>query len=466
MQCKIEILDEVYCRLVGLKDEHVKFLWDHFAPFVEGYRYMPAFQLGRWDGRTRFYDKNGKTFNALLSEIVPFLIGWGYIPDLTDHRKPHQRPDFAPDGLELVQGKPLRPYQLDCVNAMIEAGQGFIIAGTGAGKTQICAATCHQFNKMGYQSVVIVPSSDLVDQTANTFVAAGLDTGTYSGSSKDLNHASVVATWQSLQNYPDAMSKFGMFIIDESHGVKGEVIRKLINEYGNHIPWRFGVTGTFPKPPADQLLLKTSIGQILREYPAKWLIANGYLAKIEIELVQTQDKEGKGMEDFPDYSSEKAFISRSEDRMEVICDLIERKRREFGNTLVLVNSVQLGKRLVKLFDNASFMSGETEKDVRKTNYESFECTNDALVFASFGIASTGIDISRVFCLVMIDGGKSFTKSIQAVGRGLRKAHDKNEVHVVDISSNLKYSKKHLGERKSYYKEAGYPYNDKPVKLKY
>ena len=101
-----------------------------------------------------------------------------------------------------------------------------------------------------------------------------MDAGEYYGSNKEIDKQHVVATWQSLQNNPQLMSLFQMFIIDEAHGVKGQVIYDLITESGKNIPFRFGVTGTFPKPLADQMTLKSTIGQIHKEIPAKWLIEN------------------------------------------------------------------------------------------------------------------------------------------------------------------------------------------------
>jgi len=310
------------------------------------------------------------------------------------------------------------------------------------------------YGQSGYKTITVVPSSDLVSQTADWYKVCGMDAGEYSGAKKEIDCQHVVATWQSLQNNPKLMGFFDMFIIDEAHGVKGQVIYDLITEHGKNIPFRFGVTGTFPKPAADQMTLKSTIGQIHKEIPAKWLIENGYLAKVEIEPVVIESKAAE--DDFPDYASERSYIAKNIKRLDVITDLIISKCEKYGNTLVLVNSVEMGEKLQAMIKDSVFLYGENDKKERKAQYDMYKDRNDVITIATFGIASTGISIDRIFCLMLLDSGKSFVRAIQSVGRGTRLAADKNSVHVVDVYANLKWSKKHFKERKKYYDEAGYP----------
>jgi superfamily II DNA or RNA helicase len=160
--------------------------------------------------------------------------------------------------------------------------------------------------------------------------------------------------------------------------------------------------------------------------------------------------------ELPDYASERAYLTKHEERLQEIADIITRKRDEYGNTLVLVNSIPQGRQLQEFLPEAVFLSGSDGKDFRKENYNQYASQDDIIVIATMGIASTGISIDRIFCEIFVDIGKSFVKCIQAVGRGLRKKGDKNKVHVVDIYSKLRYSKKHFKERLKHYKEAQYP----------
>lgn len=455
----IHVRDEVYCQISGLEPHDHKVLEDKFAVMVEGAIFMPLYKLGRWDGKVRFFDKTGKIYFRLLEDVVPYLESWGYDIQLHDLRKPvdpiHNRvyTDWFAQHPEHTLGVKLRPYQVEAVNKALEAGSGFILAATGSGKTWMVAALADIMAQAGYRTIVIVPSSDLVEQTAATFRLGCLDVGIYSGAKKDIHHPTVVATWQALQNNPVVMHDFDCIIVDEAHGASAKTIGELINDHGRDAAFRFGFTGTFPKPKIDQMSLRGAIGAVLYEISAADLIRMGFLAKLEIEPVEIQENVE---EEFADYGAERAFINKNSDRLDFIADLVIAKAEQFGNTLVLVNSIKQGKELAKLIKGSVFLHGATENEVRAEWYHMFENTDDLIVIATFGIASTGISIDRVFCLMMIDAGKSFIKTIQSIGRGLRKSGDKDSVHCVDVHSSLKWAKKHFRERKKYYVAAQYP----------
>lgn len=475
-QAKITVLDEVWCIITGLLPSEQETLWNAFAPYVDGYFFMPQYKMGRFDGKIRFYQKTGKTYVRLLDKIIPYLDKWGYAIDLVDNRRFWLTPEITGEitqldkngiavagkdlnvlgNVEIIPGKffELRPYQLQCVTECINAGSGFIIAGTGAGKTSITAAISYFYGTKGYKVITIVPSGDLVTQTKEWYELLQLDVGVYSGDEKDINHSHVVATWQAIQYNPSIMQEFQVLIWDEAHGLKASVGQQLINDHGRNIAFRFGVTGTFPKPEADKLSLLSSIGPILKEIPASWLIENGYLAKVQIQPVELNEVYVE--EDFPDYASEKAFLSKSTSRMEMIANLVISQCAVHGNTLVLVNSIPFGEKLASLIKDSVFLYGESPKDLRKEHYDMFEQKDDIIVIASSGIASTGISIDRVFCLCLVDAGKSFIKAIQSIGRGLRKGRDKEAVRVIDIHSKQKWAKKHFKDRLKHYNDASYP----------
>ena len=250
-------------------------------------------------------------------------------------------------------------------------------------------------------------------------------------------------------------------LVSNCHGIRANVVKELINVHGSLISHRYGVTGTFPKPLTDQYSLKISIGQIIREVPASWLIEQGYLSRVEIEPMETQDDDPE----LPDYASERAYISKNEERIEALAKMIQQKRNFHGNTMVLVNSIPQGRVLQDLIPGSIFLSGESAKELRQENYSSYAERDDVIVIATAGIASTGLSIDRIFCLILVDAGKSFIRAVQSIGRGLRKKGDKKEVYVVDVHSKLKFARKHFSERKKYYRDANYPLT-KMVKLTY
>lgn len=318
--------------------------------------------------------------------------------------------------------------------------------------TIMVAGMCDVFGQEGFRTMTIVPSSDLVTQTSNTFKLCGIEHGVYSGAEKCIEMPHVIATWQALQNKPQLISDFHVAIVDEAHGAKAQVIGDLLTNHGKHIGYRYGFTGTWPKPETDQYTLRGSIGEILYRIDAADLIRMGYLANLEIQPIEIQEK---AEEDFPDYASEKSYTSRSQERLEFLADLIIAKANTHGNTLVLVNSIKQGQQLQKLIKDSVFLCGADENDVRAEWYSMFDKRDDLIVLATAGIASTGISIDRIFHLCLIDAGKSFVRAIQSIGRGLRKGHDKEFVHVSDVYSGLKWGKKHARERIKFYKEASY-----------
>ena len=245
---------------------------------------------------------------------------------------------------------------------------------------------------------------------------------------------------------------FEALIVDEAHGAKAKVVGELINKSGAQIPYRFGFTGTMPKPEIDQMTLQGSIGDVLFSITAAELMEMGYLAELTIQPIEIQENVA---ENFPDYASEKAFLSKSKDRLEFLADLVIAKTEMYGNTLVLVNSVAQGKALQKLIKDSVFLHGADDSETRRKWYDLFDSRDDLIVIATFGIASTGLSIDRIHHLCMIDAGKSFTRVIQAAGRSVRIGGGKTKAFITEVYSNLKWNKKHWRERKKYYSEAKY-----------
>lgn len=492
--CKIVLLDEVNCIFVGLHPDHVLYFYELYGKFSKGYFFSPKYQLGSWDGKIRFFHKNGKTYINLLKDIVPRVVGLKYEIEIEDRRVAKSvtpapiDEDFFSHIDDPETGKPwkVRDYQVNMVNALMANAGGIGIAGTGGGKTSMCAALALSYERAAnYRSIIVVPDTTLTDQTKEEYKMFELDVGDYCGTSKDLNHQHIVATWQTLQNNKDVIREFDMIIVDEAQGLRGPVLNELLLEYGKNIPYRFGCTGTLPEEEADAMSVRVAVGEVQYEIPAHILIEKGHLAELKIEILQLEvdfkDKYQQFLDDtkddpdiphmtyiqfkdayFPDFTSEKSFLHTQKSRLDYIAAYLERRAMVEGNVLCLVNGVPFGKRLAKLIPSAVFLHGKDEKEVRKEIYKSFKDNDDLIVIATVNIAGTGLNIKRIFNLVLVDLGKSFIRVIQAIGRGLRKAPDKKFVYVTDICSDLKYSKRHVAKRIKYYKNAKYPYEKRKV----
>lgn len=492
---KIKIIDEVNCVIVNLAPDHITYLWDEYARQAPNFFFNPKYKLGQWDGKIRYFHKDGKTYVHLLQDIVPQLVGLGYKIQIEDDRTSDiPAPDSVDENIfkhiihpETNEPIILRPYQVEAINKLIANSGGILIAGTGAGKTLVCAVLAFLYQKFT-RTLTIVPSKDLVEQTAEEYEICQLDTGRYYGEVKDINHQHVVSTWQSLQNNPKLLSEFGMIIIDECHGIKGQVLQKLLNVDAPHIPLRFGCTGTLPEAATDAMAVRITVGEVQHVIPARELMDQGYLAQLNIDILQLEEDFSAEYEKhciefkannptekpptyrqfkdgyFPDYTSEKRYLQSNQDRMRWIADYIEVKRdMGKGNVFCLVEGREHGKKLAAMVDGAFFVYGKDKQKARKEIYDLFRDNDNIVVIATVNIASTGLNIKRIFHMMAIDVGKSFIRIIQTIGRGLRTAPDKKSVDFSDICSDLKYARKHLTQRKKIYREAQYPFKIKKIK---
>ncbi len=486
---KVKIFDEVNCAIIGLSDRHVGYFYDEFAAHPPNHFFNPKFKLGSWDGFIRYFHKTGKTYVYLLNEIVPKLVEMGYKIEIMDERKNSpaiplfvDKDHFAhiPDQ-ETGEPTELRPYQVELVNALINGAGGVAIAGTGSGKTICNAALVDSYGKCGLRTITIVPNQDLIGQTFGDFEYWGLDTGEYSGDKKDTAHQHVVSTWQALQNNPSIITQFQVVVVDECHGLKGQVLTKLLNEHGHNIQYRFGLTGTLPKAETDAMAVRIAVGPVQFTIHAHELIEQKFLASLHIQIYQLDEDFTKQYDRFveensvpcgkkqltytqfkdqyfPEYEAEKRYLQGNKQRLDWIAACVETKRdAKKGNVFCLVDGINFGKKLATLIPGSVFVYGKDKKKARKQVYDLFKENDNIVVIATVNIASTGLNIKRIFNLMFIDVGKSFIRVIQSIGRGLRKAPDKDHVDVTDICTDLKYGKKHVRERIKFYSEAKYPY---------
>jgi superfamily II DNA or RNA helicase len=214
-------------------------------------------------------------------------------------------------------------------------------------------------------------------------------------------------------------------------------------------------------------MVRLSLGPVRYTIAASTLISSGWLSIPNITVVQLDDQrrieqlmEQNETTKDPDekitYDNEIAFLNSDKLRWSWIASfIVEKGSAQKGNVLCLVSSVIVGKRLAKLIPNSTFLYGKDKQEVRQRVYDLFETNDDLIVIATVQIAGVGLSIDRIFNLCYVDGGKSFVRTIQTIGRGLRKGKDKDSVDIIDICGNLKYSKDHLTKRIKYYKGAHY-----------
>ena len=477
MECKLIIKDEVNVKLEGLDLTTRKDLVNKFKYEIPGARYLPAVRLGRWDGKVAYFQLGGSTYINLLPDILPVLDQRGYDIDVEDIREYRTTFDFEqvtedtfadilwPKG-HPAAGQPivLRDYQIEIINKFLENPQCMQEVATGAGKTIMTAALSASVEKYG-RSIVIVPSKSLVTQTEADYINMGLDVGVLFGDRKEYTKTHTICTWQSLnalvknsKNYETDVT-IGEFIegvvcvmVDEAHSAKADALKSMLTTIFARVPIRWGLTGTVPKEEYAFQALHCCIGPVIGRLSASELQEAGHLSNCHVNIVQLAD-----YVEYKDYQAELKYLLETEDRLDYIAELIN-KITETGNTLVLVDRVGPGKLLASKINNAVFVSGATKAKDRKDEYDDVAISDDKVIVATYGVAAVGINIPRIFNMVLLEPGKSFVRVIQSIGRGIRKAEDKDFVQIWDITSTCKFAKRHLTKRKAFYKDANYPFS--------
>ena len=474
--CVLHVRDEVNVKIEGLDLDTRKKLSNKFKYDIPGARYMPAVRLGRWDGKMAFFQMGGSTYINLLPDIIPILQQDGYDISINDTREyemdyplepvtEDSYADYVWPPKHPVAGTPimLRDYQVEVINNFLKNPQSMQEVATGAGKTLITAVLSHRCEAHG-RTVIIVPNKSLVTQTEDDYINMGLDVGVYYGDRKEFGKTHTICTWQSLnillKNTKNASAEvtIGEFLegvvcimVDEVHMAKADALKTLLTGVMSHIPIRWGLTGTVPKEDFESVSIVCSLGPVTNKISAKELQDKGVLAQCNVNVLQLLD-----VTEYENYQSELKYLLEQKDRLDYIAGLIT-NIKESGNTLILVDRINAGKELESRIPGSVFVSGVTKAQERKDHYDEVADATGKVIIATYGVAAVGINIPRIFNLVLLEPGKSFVRVIQSIGRGIRKAEDKDHVQIWDITSTCKFAKRHLTKRKAFYREAAYPF---------
>ena len=476
VSCRIVIQDEVNVKVENLPVEYRRKIANKLKFQVPYARYLPQYKLGRWDGNISFFGIGGTGYVNHLDIIVNTLVDAGVeIAEITDNRVKH---DLSFDIIDEnywagkpwpkghpAEGEPivLRDYQVETINKFIDNPQCLQEVATGAGKTIITATLSHLCEKIG-RTLVIVPNKSLVTQTEEDYINVGLDVGVYFGDRKELGKTHTICTWQSL-NILDKKTKDGeavltlaefldgvqTIIIDEVHQAKADVLKKLLTQNLRNAPIRWGLTGTIPKEQFEFQSILASIGPVINQISAKELQDKGVLSKCHVNVVQLLDTTV-----YNSYQEELKYLVTNKDRVKYLAKMCN-NIKDSGNTLILVDRISAGEQLQEAIPDSVFIKGDVKLKDRKEQYDEIKEATNKVLIATYGVASVGINIPRIFNLVLIEPGKSFVRVIQSIGRGIRKAEDKDFVQIWDLTSSCKYAKRHLTARKKFYKEAEYPF---------
>ena len=467
---------------------------DFFSFFVPGYKFMPAYRNRVWDGKIRLFNAmSGLLPAGLYSHLLKFVEQRGYeIEDIkTEYGMPDEGNKVNPAELmsfinTLNLPFPIRDYQFDAVATAIHKKRAVLVSPTGSGKSLIIYAFARWFlANHDTKLLLIVPTTSLVEQMYadfvtysenDTFDAANECHKIYSGKEKNSDSRIFISTWQSIYKFPPVWFKdFQAVIGDECHGFKSKSLTSIMDKCING-EYRLGTTGTLDGSQTHELVLQGLFGRVHKVTTTRDLQDNNTLAKLNITriVLEYEDEVRKGFGK-QTYQYEIDYVVTNKKRNNFIRNLaIE----QTGNTLVLFQFVEKhGKILFDLIESkvkegrkVFFVSGATETTDREAIRKITEKQKDAIIVASLGTFSTGINIRNLHNIIFASPSKSQIRVLQSIGRGLRKSDDNRDASLFDITDDLSWGERqnfcllHSYERLRMYKTEKFDYKTYKIKI--
>ena len=465
-------------------------LSEHFTFEVPGAKFMPAVKRRVWDGKIRMLNRTNGEINAgLYWAIKKFCMERGYGIKVEDgpFGVPYQKNKLEHlKNLKWLSelGLPFAPrdYQYDAFTHAIENKRCVLISPTGSGKSLIIYMLMRWYLENNDRKIlVIVPTTSLVEQMYKDFSDYGYDVESlchkiYAGKDKDTKKRVIITTWQSIYKLgPRWFEPYGCIFGDEVHGFKSKSLSSIMNKSFN-AEYRFGTTGTLDGTQVHKLVLEGLFGPVHRVTTTAKLQEKKQLAGLNIDIIQLQySKEICDQLSNISYQGEIDFLVTNEARNRFIRNLACSLD---GNTLVLFNLVEKHGKVLrsmieeKLDDGRRlfYVSGETKTSDREFVRKIVEKQTNAVVLASLGTFSTGINIRNIHNIIFASPSKSQIRVLQSIGRGLRISDDGRTTKLYDIADDLRSKGKpnftltHSAERIKIYNSEHFPFKVSQVNL--
>ena len=465
---RVEKIDEVFMR-VHCDDGLARDLYDFFSFTVPGAKFMPSYKNRYWDGKVRLFSiKTNKIYIGLLPYVDEFCRERGFnfegIQDVIGEkqRATEELHQFVE---ELSLPFSPRDYQMEAFRTSVQYGRQLLLSPTASGKSLIIYLLARYYNK---KTIIIVPTTSLVEQMAKDFIDYGYDEDIckiYSGQPV-FDAPITITTWQSFAKAPkDVMQSFDVVVGDEAHLFKAQTLKGILEKMKT-TAIRFGTTGTLDGSECHRLQLEGMFGPVKKVISSYQLMEEGTIAQINIQCIILRHTKMKKMS----YQDEMDYLVSNEERNKFITNLVSSLK---GNTLVLFQYVEKhGEVLYPMLDgrvkDLHYVYGGTDTEDRETVRELVEKSKDSVILASYGTFSTGINIKRIDNVVFASPSKSKIRNLQSIGRGLRKTDDKDSMRLFDIADDLQcdnFTLSHLKERINTYNEENFPYELNQFELK-
>jgi superfamily II DNA or RNA helicase len=470
-------------------------LSEHFCFYVPGYKFMPSYKNRMWDGKIRLYDLRKKViYGGLFKYLKEFADARSYeliVEDNSmfgrpDSEEVHDLESFMKEIELSVNGDDITPrnYQLDALWHALTLKRSLLLSPTASGKSLIIYLAVRYYLDMYDGNVLlIVPTTSLVEQmysdfddysSKDTWNAAENCHKIYSGKEKyNIKQRIIITTWQSIYKLQSNWFKdYGMVIGDEAHNFKAKSLTAILEKCVN-AQYRLGTTGTLDGTATHQLVLEGLFGTVHKVTTTKKLMEEKSLSQLDIfVLLLKYSDEHCRLASKMKYQEEIDFIVRYGPRNNFISNLA---MDQSGNTLILFQFVEkhgkpLHNMLQEKFNELPrntrrlfYVSGETDVDTREEIRAITEKQDDAIIVASMGTFSTGINIKRLHNIIFASPSKSQIRVLQSIGRGLRKSEDGIDTKVYDIADDLhwktkkNYTLEHAAERIRIYSREKFDY---------
>ena len=477
--------NEVYLQINNLSSSESAELSDFFTFEVPGFKFMPAYRNRIWDGKIRLFSPaSGEIYVGLLPYIKDYCknnnIEINIEEGVEDERNVVGEVvrGFIKSLKPKTQGKSLkvRDYQIQAVQHCISRNRALIVSPTASGKSLVIYSLVRYYQMSGLKTLILVPTTSLVEQMYSDFEDYGWSPGTYcqkiyQGNDKKITKDVVISTWQSIYKMPKKyFEQFSCVIGDEAHQFKAKSLTGIMTKL-HQCKYRFGFTGTLDGTQTHRLVLEGLFGSAENIISTKELIDKKTLANLRIKCIILKHRQKR---ERMTYAEELQYLAGEPKRNKFISDLLLHLN---GNTLCLFQLVEKhGKILYEQVEKSVkdrkvfFVYGGVDSLEREKIREIVENEKDAIIIASFGTFSTGINIRNLHNIVFASPSKSKIRVLQSIGRGLRRSTTKMGILVFDIADDISYGKRrnftlnHFSERINIYNEQQFDYEISNVKL--
>ena len=481
----IHKLNEVHLKIVA--EPHVDYeLRDHFTFEVPNAKFMPQYRGRNWNGEIHLYDLRSKRlYVGLLDRLVSFCVSRDYKFKF-EANKFYGSPfeinegvsrEGVKDYITSITNLKARDYQVEGVYDALRHNRRLLISPTASGKSLMIYAIVRYFVSKNQKILLVVPTTSLVEQMYKDFADYGWVPDSYchriySGKEKTNEFPVTITTWQSIYKLDRPFFEdYDVVIGDEAHLFKSKSLISIMTKLDN-AKYRFGFTGTLDGTQTHKWVLEGVFGPSYKVTRTAELMEKGHVAQLDIQCIVLKHSPQK----FEVFEDEVQYLINHEQRNNVIKNLVLDLK---GNTLVLFQRVEAhGKPLFELIQSSSFterkiffVHGGVDTEEREEVRKIVDCEQNAVIVASYGVFSTGINIRNLHNVVFASPSKSRIRNLQSIGRVLRKGNNKTKARLYDISDDCSYRSKknytlnHLIERIKIYNEEKFNYDIVTVNLK-